>query len=73
MKLNLTNKVVLVTGSTYGIGYYIAKSYLEEGSKVIITSSKTRNILKAKKNLKKYINTKMVFLRKLILRNINKF
>ena len=48
MKLNLTNKVVLVTGSTYGIGYYIAKSYLEEGSKVIITSSKTRNILKAK-------------------------
>lgn len=71
MKLNLTNKIVLVTGSTYGIGYYIAKSYLEEGSKVIITSSKTRNILKAKKNLKKYINSKMVFFEKVDFKKYN--
>jgi 3-oxoacyl-[acyl-carrier protein] reductase len=37
MDLLLKDKVVLVTGSTRGIGRAIAKAFLEEGSRVVIT------------------------------------
>lgn len=36
MQLNLDNKLVLVTGSTTGIGKATAKSFLNEGARVII-------------------------------------
>ena len=35
MNLSLTSKVVLVTGSTRGIGFYIATKFIEEGAVVI--------------------------------------
>ncbi len=37
MNLQLKSKIALVTGSTAGIGYAIAKRLLEEGAEVIIT------------------------------------
>jgi len=37
MDLLLKDKVVLVTGSTRGIGKAIARTFLEEGSRVVIT------------------------------------
>jgi 3-oxoacyl-[acyl-carrier protein] reductase len=41
MNLKLKDKIVLITGSSYGIGKVIARRFLDEGSKVILTSRKT--------------------------------
>lgn len=38
--MKLENKVAIITGSTKGIGYAIAKLYLKEGAKVVITGLK---------------------------------
>ncbi|WP_392534132.1 SDR family NAD(P)-dependent oxidoreductase [Nostoc sp. C117] len=38
MNLNLKNKLVLVTGSTAGIGKSVARGFLEEGAEVVINS-----------------------------------
>tara|TARA_Y100001970_G_C14203905_1_gene842765 strand:- start:1336 stop:2109 length:774 start_codon:yes stop_codon:yes gene_type:complete len=70
MELNLKNKVVLITGSSYGIGFYIAKSFIEEGSKVIITSRYTKNLDKTKKNLTKLSNNKNIFFEKVNFNNL---
>lgn len=51
MNLELENKVVLITGSTKGIGFSIAKAFLEEGSKVIITGRNKNSLKKAKNYL----------------------
>jgi len=39
MNLQLENKLALVTGSTAGIGFAIAKALAAEGARVIITFS----------------------------------
>jgi hypothetical protein len=44
MDLQLTGKTALVTGSTRGIGYGIAKTLLHEGAQVII-NGRTRSRL----------------------------
>ena len=38
MDLNLKDKKVLISGSSKGIGYGIAKRFIEEGANVIINS-----------------------------------
>tara|TARA_B100001057_G_C22566806_1_gene839526 strand:+ start:74 stop:802 length:729 start_codon:yes stop_codon:yes gene_type:complete len=53
MKLNLKNKVVLVTGGTRGIGKEITNQFLSSGSKVIITGTKKKeDYILPKKNIR---------------------
>ncbi|MCC3382208.1 SDR family NAD(P)-dependent oxidoreductase [Paenibacillus farraposensis] len=44
MKLGLENKLVLVTGSTSGIGKGTAKSFLQEGARVIINGRTEKGV-----------------------------
>lgn len=52
MDLMLKNKTALVTGSTAGIGFAIAKSLAREGSNVIITGRKQESVNKAVEQIK---------------------
>ncbi|MDG6906757.1 MAG: SDR family oxidoreductase [Nitrososphaerota archaeon] len=47
----LTNKRVLVTAASRGIGYGAAKSFLEEGCRVVVNSSNADRLKEAVKNL----------------------
>ena len=48
------NKTILVSGGRSGIGYAIAKSYLQYGAQVFIASRKKELLEKAAKELKQY-------------------
>ncbi|KAL5293309.1 DHRS4 family protein [Megaselia abdita] len=50
----LDGKVAVVTASTDGIGFAIAKRLLEDGAKVVISSRKEANVQKALNELKKH-------------------
>ena len=52
MDLQLTGKTALVTGSTGGIGYGIAKTLLHEGAQVIINGRTAESVAKAAASLK---------------------
>ena len=51
MELELENKRVLITGSSQGIGLQIAKHFLKEGSRVVISSRSTEKLLNAENEL----------------------
>ncbi|MDR3056549.1 MAG: SDR family oxidoreductase [Prevotella sp.] len=53
MDLKLSNKTALVTGSTAGIGYAIAKGLASEGAKVIINGRKAEDVADRIEDLKK--------------------
>lgn len=61
MKLDLDEKIVLVTGGTSGIGLAIVKSFLEENAFVIVLSRNKEKILTQKKNLQNFVLKKKVF------------
>ena len=44
MELNLESKIVLVTGSSKGVGLGIARQFVKEGSKVIVNSTNKKNL-----------------------------
>ena len=52
----LTNKVAIITGGTRGIGYAIAKKFLENNAKVVILGSKEETVTKALNQLKEENN-----------------
>jgi len=54
--MKLENKVAIITGSSRGIGYEIAKLYLKEGAKVMICGSKDESAFKAVSMLKEELN-----------------
>jgi len=51
MSGKLQNNVAVITGSTRGIGKAIARAYLEEGARVVITSSSQENVDRAVREL----------------------
>lgn len=51
MDLSLKNKKVFISGSSKGIGLFIAKSFVEEGAKVVINSRNTDSLKAATKSL----------------------
>lgn len=53
MDLGLFNKVAVVTGSSKGIGRGIARVLLEEGAKVVISSSNVNNLEETYQDFKK--------------------
>ena len=54
--MKLEGKVAIVTGSSRGIGYEIAKLYLKEGAKVVVCGSSDVTAQKAVTNLQKELN-----------------
>ena len=52
MDLGIKNKLALVTGSTAGIGYAIAKGLLEEGAQVVINGRTGQRVDEAVAKLK---------------------
>lgn len=48
----LSNQVAIVTGSTEGIGFAVAKRMLEDGAKVVVSSRKQNNVDKTVEKLK---------------------
>ena len=51
---NFKNKKILVTGSSHGIGYIIAKNFIECGGDVILNGRNNTKLSKAKSSLKAY-------------------
>ena len=50
----LNDKVAIITGGTRGIGFAIAKTYLENGAKVAIAGSRQETVDKALEKLSEY-------------------
>jgi NAD(P)-dependent dehydrogenase (short-subunit alcohol dehydrogenase family) len=48
-----TNKIVLITGGTSGIGLAAARQFIEEGAKVVVTGRSKQSIGHAQKELGK--------------------
>lgn len=61
MRLNLDNKRVLVTGSSRGIGFAIARSFLSEDARVIITSNNKKELTEVKAKLTAEFGSSRVF------------
>lgn len=55
MNIGLKNKIVLITGSSKGLGFATAKQLAKEGAKVIISSSNEANVKDAVINIQKDI------------------
>ena len=54
--MNVKDKIVLITGSTRGIGNAIAREFLVEGAKVVICGSKIDNAINSTKKLIEELN-----------------
>ncbi len=46
-----TNKIVVITGGTSGIGLAAARQFIKEGAKVIVTGRGTQSVGDAQKEL----------------------
>ena len=63
----LEGKVAIITGGTRGIGFAIAKKYLESNAKVIIFGSRNETVEKAVKELKSLKMSPMMNITKIII------
>lgn len=55
--MNVKNKVVIITGSSRGIGNAIARGFIKEGAKVVICGSTLNSTSKAIEDIKRDIDT----------------
>ncbi len=60
MDLGLTDKIVLITGASRGLGYAAAQQFLLEGALTIINSRSEENLLKAQQSLFEKTNRKPI-------------
>lgn len=60
MDLKLSNKRVLITGSSRGIGKEIAAGFLKEGAKVFLISRNLNDLINAKRDLSNTYSSNMV-------------
>ena len=84
-QLNISKKVVLITGGSKGLGYHIAESFVKSGCNIMICSRNLIDLKKAYKklNLIKKNNQKIVYsvtdisstlhVKKLVSKTLNKF
>ena len=68
MKFNFNNKRVLITGSSKGIGYFIAKKFIESSATVTINSNNLNNLNIAKKKLN---NSKLFIVKSDLSKDLN--
>ena len=54
--MNVKDKIVLITGSTRGIGNAIAREFVNNGAKVVICGSRLENAIKSTKELIEELN-----------------
>lgn len=54
--MNVKDKVVLITGSSRGIGFAIAEEFVKEGAKVVVCGSKLENAITAVEQIKNDLN-----------------
>lgn len=54
--MNIQDKVVIITGSSRGIGNAIAREFAKEKAKVVVCGSKLENAIKAVEEIKKDLN-----------------
>lgn len=54
--MNVKDKVVLITGSSRGIGFAIAEEFVKKGAKVVVCGSKLENATKAVEDIKSELN-----------------
>lgn len=59
MKLDLTRKVVVVTGASGGIGQAIAREFLSEGCRVALIAREKQRLSKVASDLKKLLALRM--------------
>ena len=54
--MKLEDKIAFVTGSTRGIGYQIARLFLQEGAKVIACGSREETVQQAARQLEEELS-----------------
>lgn len=62
------NKNILITGGSRGLGFYMAKKFVSDGARVIITGRNKENLEKAKEELGQMVDYKI-----LDIKNTNSF
>lgn len=70
MVFNFKNKNILVCGSTYGIGFDIAKKFYESKANVIFTGRTREKIIEIKKNYKKSFAVECDFSKNTEIKNL---
>lgn len=62
MNLRLDGQIVLVTGSSHGIGHGIAEAFLQEGAIVILSGREVSQLRKAKESLGRDYDAQRIFI-----------
>ena len=61
MDLSIKGKKVIITGSSKGIGFAIAKLYSIEGAKVLISSRSENDLIEAKDEIEEVSNNEVFY------------